>query len=489
MRSAAGALNPGAAVTGTSRSLRRRDDGRVSPPWHDLRDGRHQLCRSRGRATRFHLLAPGTARRGGPGSRHSPGGFSFNGQRPRSNGYVIDGVSANVGIEPGEQVPGASVSGAAAGLTAGGGANGLASAAATQDSRCARATSSPEYGRTPGAQVSVTTRSGTNELHGSLFELLRRRGVRRQRLVRQQPRARAPSRRMADYGGTLGGPLKRDRLFFFGSYEGQRQRQPAFAFTEVPSLAARLAAPDLQPFLNAFPLPTGRRAPTASRSSPRVLDTRRARLLQLPHRPHGHEPVAQRALRLRRLGGRRARRGRRFAQHAEPHAQPRAGAHGRPLIHGFAGVILTVRANYSRVSARGSRLLDTFGGAVVPAGGHAGGRALNNTRRLLRLRPRRTRRGAHVGRGGHEPTTATQPRRLARPRLRHAHFQVRRGLQEALARRRRAHAAARCLLRGRRGPLSTPRRATASSRARGRCAPSSTTSRPTRRTGGGRLSA
>ena len=67
-----------------------------------------------------------------------------------------------------------------------------------------------------------------------------------------------PELRQNDFGGVLGGPIKKDKLFFFGSYEGLRVRQPQVANTYVPTLATIQSAPAaVQPLLNAFPKPNG----------------------------------------------------------------------------------------------------------------------------------------------------------------------------------------------------------------------------------------
>ncbi len=76
-----------------------------------------------------------------------------------------------------------------------------------------------------------------------------------------------PELRQNDFGGVLGGPIKKDKLFFFGSYEGLRVRQPQVADTYVPSLATRQNAPAaVQPLLNAFPI--------AERAGPRQRNSR-----------------------------------------------------------------------------------------------------------------------------------------------------------------------------------------------------------------------
>ncbi|HEX8187867.1 MAG TPA: VWA domain-containing protein, partial [Pyrinomonadaceae bacterium] len=315
-------------------------------------------------------LAPGAVAAGGtalPGAQ-APGGFSFNGQRPRSNSYVIDGVSGNVGIEPGGRSPGASASGAAPGLTAGGGANGLAPAAATEEFSVRADGVAPEFGRTAGAQVSVVTRSGSNELHGSLFGYFGDDALdANDWFANSLGRARQP-RRLADYGGTLGGPLKRDALFFFGSYEGQRQRQPAFAFAEVPTAAARLAAPAaLRSFLDAFPAPTGAARADGFAEFAGGFST-----------PAGLDSFS---FRLDRTGTKLSLNARYAAADSEADGRGAGGTSlntlgrtrtlAQTLTGGFSYVatpnsVWTVRANYSRVAARGSRVLDSFGGAIVP---------------------------------------------------------------------------------------------------------------------------
>ncbi|HEX8116750.1 MAG TPA: hypothetical protein VF521_05720, partial [Pyrinomonadaceae bacterium] len=336
----------------------------------------------RGRSlSSLYMLAPGAVASAGasaPGTQVA-GGLSFNGQRPRSNSYAIDGVSANVGIAPGGQSPGASAAGAAPGMTAGGGANGLAPVAATQELTVRTEGVAPEYGRTAGAQVSVLTRSGTNELHGSLFGYFGDEKLdANDWFANSTGRPRAP-RRLADYGGTLGGPFKHDRLFFFGSYEGQRQRQPAFAFAEVPTLASRLAAPaPLRPFFDAFPLPTGAAlgdgfAEFAREfSTPAGLDSFTFRLDDQT-RPDLTLNVRY-ALASSDADGR-------GAGGASLNTLSRTRGLAQALTGGATYTattksVWTLRANYSRVSALGSRVLDAFGGAVVPEAGTEAGAML-----------------------------------------------------------------------------------------------------------------
>lgn len=85
-------------------------------------------------------------------------------------------------------------------------------------------TFSAEYGRNSGAIVNIATRSGSNEMHGELFEFFRDAGLDSRNYFNQPPAAKSPFRRN-QFGGNFGGPIVRNRTFFFVSYEGLRQRQ------------------------------------------------------------------------------------------------------------------------------------------------------------------------------------------------------------------------------------------------------------------------
>jgi hypothetical protein len=145
-----------------------------------------------------------------------------------------------------------------AGYNAAGGTNSMVSVDALQEFRILTSSYAPEYGRTPGAQVLLATRSGTNAFHGAVFDYFRNDKLDAADWFVNQAGQRKPPLRSNDFGGVLGGPVVRDKTFFFVSYEGQRVVQPQFAVSAVPSLGAREAAPLVaQPFLNAFPIPNG----------------------------------------------------------------------------------------------------------------------------------------------------------------------------------------------------------------------------------------
>src|SRR6266851_1699458 len=105
-------------------------------------------------------------------NNNDSGQFSVNGQRASSNYWMVDGVSANFGISS-TGMAGNGLGGALGAFGAQGGTNSLVSVDALQEFRIQTSTFAPEFGRTPGGQISIVTRSGTNELHGTLFDYLR----------------------------------------------------------------------------------------------------------------------------------------------------------------------------------------------------------------------------------------------------------------------------------------------------------------------------
>lgn len=191
-----------------------------------------------------------------PSSGNDGGQFSVNGQRAASNYWMVDGVSANIGV-PALFTSGNGISGALPSFSAQGGTNSLVSIDAMQEFRIQTSTYAPEFGRTPGGQISIVTRSGTNQFHGSLFDYFRNDILDANDWFADRNGLPKPQERQNDFGGTLGGPLLKDRTFFFFSYEGLRLRLPQFVQSNVPDLSARQSASSgVQPFLSAFPLPT-----------------------------------------------------------------------------------------------------------------------------------------------------------------------------------------------------------------------------------------
>lgn len=194
------------------------------------------------------------------------GSMSVNGQRTESNYFVVDGVSANTGAYPSTPGWGAGYSGSTPGETALGTTQSLVSVDALEEFRATTSTYSAEYGRSSGGQFSFTTRSGTNQIHGSLFEYFRNDALDASNWFSNATGTPKPKERQNNFGGTFGGPVYvprlydgRDRTFFFFSYEALRLRTPQPGIvSDVPTLALRSSvAPNLRPFLNAFPLPNG----------------------------------------------------------------------------------------------------------------------------------------------------------------------------------------------------------------------------------------
>lgn len=186
------------------------------------------------------------------------GQFSVNGQRANANYFSVDGVSANIAVSPANTV-GQGGAGSLPGLSVTGGTNNLVSIDALQEFKIQTSTYAPEFGRTPGAQVSIVTRSGTNRFSGTLFEYFRNDALDANDWFANSRGLPKPALRQSDFGGVLGGPIIKDRTFFFFSYEGLRLRLPQVRILPVPSTVARQDAPaQIRPLLNAFPVPNGR---------------------------------------------------------------------------------------------------------------------------------------------------------------------------------------------------------------------------------------
>ena len=105
----------------------------------------------------------------------------------------------------------------------------IANPDAIQEFKVQTSTYDASYGRNPGANVNIVTKSGSNSLHGSLFEFLRNEDLNANSFFynRDNPNSAKGIKQVLkqnQFGGTIGGPIKKDKLFFFGSYQGTRQR-------------------------------------------------------------------------------------------------------------------------------------------------------------------------------------------------------------------------------------------------------------------------
>jgi hypothetical protein len=190
-------------------------------------------------------------------AQQDQGQFSVNGQRADANYFTVDGVSANFGIT-GFLALVQTAGGALPALSAAGGTNSLVSVDAMQEFRIQASSFAPEFGRTPGGQISILTRSGTNAFHGTLFDYFRNDKLDARDWFVNYNGLPKPAERQNDFGGVLGGPIIKNKTFFFFSYEGLRLRQPATQQSVVPDATSRQQAPAaIQPFLNAFPVANG----------------------------------------------------------------------------------------------------------------------------------------------------------------------------------------------------------------------------------------
>jgi hypothetical protein len=201
-------------------------------------------------------LTPGVVIAPQPSSGN-PGQFSIAGQRTSANNFMVDGVSANFGVSASVQ-PGDSGTGQAQAFSALGATSSLVSVDALQEFRVETSSFAPEFGRSPGGQVILTTRSGTNEFHGGVFEYFRNTAMdANDWFANNAGEPRAPEHHN-DFGGFLGGPILKSKTFFFLSYEGARLDLPETSSIQVPSLYSRTqASASVRPFLDAYPQPNG----------------------------------------------------------------------------------------------------------------------------------------------------------------------------------------------------------------------------------------
>lgn len=187
------------------------------------------------------------------------GQFSVNGQRTNANYFTVDGVSANANMTTGTgSFAGHSISGSLPALSALGSTQSLVSVDALEEFRVQTSTYSPEFGRMPGAQIQMVTRSGTNKFTGSGSWYFRDDSMDATDYfakINDLPKAKL---KQNNFSAVLGGPVIRGKTFFFASYEGLRLRLPQTYVGGVPTPELRASAPSAtRALLNAFPLPNG----------------------------------------------------------------------------------------------------------------------------------------------------------------------------------------------------------------------------------------
>ena len=184
-----------------------------------------------------------SGRSGGVGTSDSSLGnmFAVAGRRPQENLFLLNGI----------EFTGASL----INITPGGASGQLLGVDAVREFNVVTDTYGAEYGKRPGGQVSIVTASGTNQLHGSVYEFLRNSALDARNFFDQ---GSIPQFQRNVFGGAVGGPLKKNKLFLFGNYEGYRQHLGLSDVTLVPDNAARASAvPAVVPLLSLWPVPNG----------------------------------------------------------------------------------------------------------------------------------------------------------------------------------------------------------------------------------------
>jgi carboxypeptidase family protein len=145
--------------------------------------------------------------------------ISVNGSMPQNNSYLIDGIfNRNLWLSTLIMVP---------------------TVDSIQEFRVLTSNYSAEYGSAAGAITVVQTKSGTNEYHGSAYEFLRNDKLDANTFFNNRQGAPKPSFRRNEFGATVGGPIRKDKTFFFADYQGIRLRQPQTVTSTIPTLALR----------------------------------------------------------------------------------------------------------------------------------------------------------------------------------------------------------------------------------------------------------
>ncbi len=177
---------------------------------------------------------------GGIGVSNSTTGnnFSVSGNRPQQNLFLLNGVEYTGAAENNMQPGGTSQQ--------------LLGVDAVREFNVLRDSYGAEYGKRPGGQVVIVTQSGSNQLHGSVYEFLRNNALDAPNFFDQ---GSAPPFQRNQFGASLGGPIRTNKTFLFGNYEGLRQHLHQTSAAFVPDAASRAAAvPEVQPLLNLWPI-------------------------------------------------------------------------------------------------------------------------------------------------------------------------------------------------------------------------------------------
>src|SRR5215831_3080807 len=166
------------------------------------------------------------------------GGFNVSGARSQSNIFLLDGVS-NIDTQINSAL------------------GNLRITDAVQEFAVQTSVATAEFGRGTGGQVNIVTKSGSNKIHGTAFEYLRNSVLDAADFFTNKNKGTKNPLHRNQYGGTVGGPIFRDKMFYFLSYEGFRQIAPQVSSTRVPTAAERATVTDAisQSLLQFWPMP------------------------------------------------------------------------------------------------------------------------------------------------------------------------------------------------------------------------------------------
>jgi hypothetical protein len=182
-------------------------------------------------------------RAGGIGTSNSVIGnmFAVSGRRPQENLFLLNGVEFTSASEINN--------------TPGGASGQLLGVDAVREFSVVSDTYGAEYGKRPGAQVNIVTASGTNQLHGAVYEFVRNSALDARNYFDY---GSIPDFQRNVFGGSLGGPLRKDKTFLFGNYEGFRQNLALSDLSLVPDDTSRASAvASIQPLLALWPVANG----------------------------------------------------------------------------------------------------------------------------------------------------------------------------------------------------------------------------------------
>ena len=310
------------------------------------------------------LMTPGiTTAAGGKGD----GGFNANGLRSNTNYYTLDGVSMN------RPTGGGGFGGPGGGPGGGGPAPGAGSATemitidGMQEMKVQTSPFAPEFGRSPGAQVSMTSRGGTNSVHGAVFEYKRSEEFDGNDWFANAGAFQRAREHQDRPGGVLGGPIVKNKAFFFLSFEKLQLESPQSIVADVPDRNSRqTAAAALQSYLNVFPLPNGANLGNGAAKYQAVISNpsrSNSESARIDHVLNGSTTLFARfslspSSFLARGSGMQT-----------PNVLSSQSSHSQLATLGVtrvfsAGMINDLRVNYSRSVSSGQSIMDNYGGSV-----------------------------------------------------------------------------------------------------------------------------